>query len=115
VKLIIGARRTGKTTELIDWWLKNPEQRAIVTAGQQRANWIVKEIHEYGGEYRHLGSRRVMSITDYVRRTQGHNEFHEVVIDELDDCLALLLGSRNPIVAATLTPTDLKLLMPVGQ
>lgn len=44
--MILGGRQTGKTTQVIDWYLDSPSTRAIVTFSEREAHRIRGVIHD---------------------------------------------------------------------
>jgi hypothetical protein len=111
MKLIIGGRQTGKTTELVNWWMERPVYRAIIVAGQQRADWIIRDIAGEDKVLADLASRRIWSASNAPRDLRGW-DIAEVAVDEIDTVLGMLLGSTASLSIGTITPTDSKVLLP---
>lgn len=111
MKIILGGRQTGKTTELVTWWKERPGQRAIVVAGKQRADWIIREIFEHDEALAHFAAKRVFSASNVPRDMMGW-DIREIAVDEIDTVLGILLGSTANIAVGTMSPTDTKMLLP---
>jgi hypothetical protein len=111
VKLIIGGRQTGKTTELINWWKELPAYRAIIVAGKQRADWILADIALDDEPLANYAAKRIFSASNVPRDLLGW-DIREIAVDEIDTVLGMLIGSTASLTVGTITPTDTKVLLP---
>ncbi len=112
MKLIIGGRQTGKTTELVNWWKELPEDRAIIVAGKQRADWILADIAlDDEPLARFAAKRRIFSASNVPRDLLGW-DIREIAVDEIDTVLGMLLGTTASLTVGTITPTDMRVLLP---
>jgi len=104
VKLIQGGRGSGKTTELVDWWLDDQEHRGIVTDCHQSAEQLASRVYvraeEKAIEVDNLHLFGNIVSVHRAQRIRGRNSNMTWAVDELEMVLHAMLGV--PIEQATL-------------
>jgi hypothetical protein len=95
--ILIGDRQTGKTTNVIDWFLEDPDRRAILTFSEREADRVrhavwssqrAAEILQQGGSFTKdstpVSLRLERSITSVTREHRLRGETRLFVVDNLE-------------------------------
>jgi hypothetical protein len=114
IRWLLWGRQYGKTYQTIKWFLEDPENRVIISADEQTADYTRRQIMRYIGgpiddvEYvattRRMLKRSVVSVWSWQRSdiTGVRNGVRrKVAVDNLDLVLPALLGADVAMVTAT--------------
>jgi hypothetical protein len=111
VRWIVWPRQYGKTYQIEQWWLENPQNRAIVTANEELARLIRtslgRELARTGhglfkDEIKRLLDRRVMSWRSWGNtRGEAWRMTAEVAVDEAGAVLQAMLSANVTVIAGS--------------
>ena len=88
---IVGGRRTGKTTALVNWYKEQPGNRVIVVMNSQIANWLQQEYD--------IPSKDILiTATTGVHLRGRHSDFG---VDNLEFILTEYFGQTPSVVTFT--------------
>lgn len=101
MKIILGARGSGKSIECIRWAAQDPLHRVVVTHTIQAARTLVGRAARMFPDYD--WTNNFVSAHEAGAKFRGRGEV-ELWVDELDQVLAALLW--NPVTGATVTDVE---------
>ena len=102
LRWLIWPRQHGKTFEVIKWWLEDPENRVIVTASEQLAQYKREEIQSEADKYRPKFSQQFLKghIVPYSTWASAQRGRAPAEV-ALDDCVKAILrefaGRQNTL------------------
>lgn len=117
VIVLTGGRASGKTSAMIRWVMENPQERGILCLDRRRAEHIVSMMHRAYPDFQWEWKNNVITVEYMERRFSrgvGRGEygpFREIGIDDAEEVLSRLFGSRVEMAAmnATWIPLDQRL------
>jgi hypothetical protein len=98
MEVVIGGRQCGKTTRARQWLMAS-DNRVMLVYSEMRRDQTIRELVRYGLD-KELAERQVRTVQD-VASLRGSQA--EIGIDDLDMCLATLVGRM--VTYATVTGT----------
>jgi len=102
--LYITGRQMGKSTEVLRWWLADPEKRVIYTADLTRANYLhdkLKKMVKGRPAFTPELLRRAIAYFPTQHPQVMRGDPREIAIDDVEDLLAKLFGKRPTFLTAT--------------
>jgi hypothetical protein len=94
------ARRGGKTTEILRWFMRDPEHRYIISPTEAEASMVRAELEARDVERRWL-THVVTPAVIRDSRARGMPHDIEFGIDDVDAVLGYLLGAKVSVVTYT--------------
>lgn len=106
MKVLNWPRASGKTTQLLRWWVEDPMHRQIVVGSASRRSMILGLlVADYGHVFqRPFLEKAVINASGVSPTTRLRAQGVTLAIDELDDVLHALFG--RPVEIVTLTAED---------
>jgi hypothetical protein len=95
MKVVVGNRATGKTTQLIQMMRRDPQLIMICGSAHR--------VRELEAQYPELGPARFWSMAEVKHGGLRGRQHRPAVVDDVDQLLYELLGIYDPIYAISLT------------
>lgn len=105
MKIILGDRASGKSTEAVEWLVQDIDNRVVVVAHVASVTYLISVARNL---YPNLQVDWRQKFVSAGAATHLRGRRVEVMVDEVDAVLGFFLGQS--VSAATMTPSELELL-----
>lgn len=96
MRVIVGQRKTGKTTKLVNMMIVHPDL-VMVCSDNQR-------VHDLRVSYRRINPNRFISHANFKQGALLGKPNVKLIVDDLDEYIYHALGlSHHPVVAVAMT------------